>query len=450
LFTAAGAVGAAIAGAEEKPPNVILIFADDLGYGDLGCYGSRIPTPNLDRMAQEGMRFTHFYSASPVCSPSRAALLTGRYPIRTGVTRVLMPSDTFGLNPSEVTIARMLKQRGYRTMCIGKWHLGSQPEFAPTNHGFDEYYGLPYSNDMRPLPLLRNNQIVEEVRDQATLTAKYTQQAAGFIERAKDQPFFLYLAHSMPHIPLAASEAFRDKSGLGPYGDAVMEMDWSVGQIVETLKLHGLDESTLVLFTSDNGPWYQGSAGALRGRKGSTYEGGIREPFIARMPGRIPAGTVCGGVASTIDILPTLAAVSGARLDVEPDGEDIWPLLTGEHMHLDRDVLLHFDGVQVQSAHWGPWKLHLSRYNSMPWTPDPPGGRRNLPLPRPELYDVVEDPGESYDLASQKADVVAGIRAKVEGLLLSLPDPVRAAWRETMQMRVQDTPAGALPREETY
>jgi arylsulfatase len=396
-------------------------------------------------MALEGMRFTDYYSASPVCSPSRASLLTGKYPTRAGVTRVLLPHDKNGLLPSELTISRMLKDRGYETMCVGKWHLGAQPENLPAAHGFDHFYGLPYSNDMLPLPIMRDSQPVEEVKDQSSLTIRYTEQAVNFIASAKDRPFFLYLSHSMPHIPLSCSSRFRNKSGRGQYGDAVMEMDWSIGQVLAAVRDNGIDENTIVFFTSDNGPWYQGSAGRLRGRKGSTYDGGVREPFIARMPGTIPAGSTCFGLTSAMDLLPTLARLCGATVTAKVDGVDIWPMLSGQVPYVDRDVLLFYDDIHVQCARWGPWKVHFSRYNTFAWTPDPPGGRLNLPLRRPELYDVSSDLAESCDMASERPEVVAFIRERVESQLLGQPDIVRAAWRDTLARRVWDTPAGALP-----
>ena len=290
LQLSAGAAAAGLAAAPPRPPNIVMIYVDDLGYGDLGCYGSNIRTPNLDRMAAEGVRFTQFYSANPVCSPARAALLTGRYPTRTGVPNVIMAPDKTGLSPSETTLAALLKPQGYKTMCIGKWHLGHQPQYLPTNRGFDEYYGIPYSNDMTPRPLMHNTEVLEEPAVLETLTPRYTQQALQFVERSKDSPFFLYMPHTFPHIPLAASPRFRGKSPLGLYGDVVEELDWSVGEVLAKLKQTGLDNQTLVMFSSDNGPWYQGSPGQLRGRKGSTYEGGVREPFLARFPGRIPRG----------------------------------------------------------------------------------------------------------------------------------------------------------------
>ena len=452
LRTAAGAFisSAVTRGQSSKPLNIIVILADDLGYGDVGCFGSSIPTPNIDRMAQEGVRLTRFYSASPVCSPSRAALLTGRYPVRTGVVNVLMPSEKKGLSPTERTIPRVLKERGYRTAAIGKWHLGSQKGFLPCDHGFDEFYGVPYSNDMNPLPMLANSDVVDPDSPLPNLTGRFTRQAVDFIRRQGDNPFFLYLAHTAPHIPLTPSDEFLGKSGQGMYGDVVMEMDWSVGQVLETLAAKGLNENTLVIFTSDNGPWYQGSAGKLQGRKGSTYEGGVREPFIARLPGTIPAGSVAEGIGSMMDLLPTFARLAGVGIGASVDGVDIWPMLTGQAMYIERDPLLFFDVWNLQCVRWGPWKLHLSRYNSFAWTVDPPGGRVNLPLAHPELYNVDEDATESYDRASSKPETVTILKKRVDDLLMSFPDQVRVAWRDTMTHKVQETPAGSLPSEEGH
>jgi len=433
--------------ARGKTPNIIIIYCDDLGYGDLGCYGSSISTPNVDRLAAEGMRFTQFYSANPVCSPSRAALLTGRYPTRVGVPRVLFPTDKTGLPDDETTIAHMLKAQGYKTLCVGKWHLGHLPPFLPTSRGFDEYFGIPYSNDMTPRPLMHNLDVLEEPAVLETLTPRYTDQALKFIERSKGSPFFLYMAHTYPHIPLAASDRFRGKSAQGLYGDVVEEIDWSVGRILEALKTHGLDQDTLVVFSSDNGPWYQGSPGKLRGRKGSTYEGGVREPFIARFPGHIPPGTVCRGVAGTIDILPTIARLCDATLPGKPlDGIDIGPLLSGRSASLDREALLYFDGWNVQCARWGRWKLHFMRYNSPPYVPAPPDGRMNLPLPVPELYDLDADPDESYDVAPENPKIVAEIRGHVERLLEGFAEEVRKAYRETKALEVAPSNVGQVPR----
>jgi arylsulfatase A-like enzyme len=435
--------------ADRSKPNIIVILADDLGFGDLGCYGSSIPTPNLNRMAKEGARLTRFYSASPVCSPSRAALLTGRYPVRTGIVSVLMADSKTGLSPSEATIPSVLKNSGYRTSCFGKWHLGKDAEFAPNRHGFDEYYGVPYSNDMSPLPIMKNGTVVLDSCDQDSLTERFTDQAVDFIGRSTDAPFFMYLAYTAPHIPLAPAARFKGKSGHGIYGDIVMELDWSVGRVLEAVNSNGLDDNTLIIFTSDNGPWYQGSAGNLQGRKGSTYEGGVREPFIARMPGRIPAGIVCQGLSSAMDLLPTIAGLCGASLPVKVDGVDIFPTLTGDKPYAERDILLFFDGWQLQCARWGPWKLHFARYNSFAWTADPAGGRFNLPLRNPELYNVDEDPGESYDMTPEKPQVVANIKSLVEEMLLNFPDRVRTAWRDTVSQTTEETPVGALPQRKS-
>jgi arylsulfatase len=443
----AGSAAAALVRAQPRPPNIVFIYCDDLGYGDIGVYGSRIRTPNLDRMAAEGVRFTQFYSANPVCSPSRAALLTGRYPTRTGVPNVLFPTDAKGLDLNETTIAQMLKGSGYRTMCIGKWHLGHHPEYLPTARGFDEYFGIPYSNDMTPRPLLHNTGQLEEPANLETLTPRYTEQAVQFLERSPGAPFFLYMPHTFPHIPLAASPRFRGKSSLGLYGDVIEELDWSVGEVFSTLRRIGADNNTLVMFSSDNGPWYQGSAGALRGRKGSTYEGGVREPFLARFPGKIPKGTVCQGVAGTIDILPTIAKLTGAKLPGLPlDGIDIWPLLSGTRPSIDREALLYFDDWNLQCARWGKWKLHFARYNTFAYSPAPQGGRVNLPLRPPELYDVEADPMESYDVAPGNPTVVREIQSRVDRLLATFPDEVQKAWTATQSRKTTVTPTGSLPK----
>ena len=427
-------------------PNIVFIYADDLGYGDLGCYGSQIRTPNLDRMAAGGVRFTQFYSANPVCSPSRAALLTGRYPTRAGVPRVLFPADTAGLSLSETTMAQMLKGAGYQTMCIGKWHLGHTPQYLPTARGFDEYLGIPYSNDMTPRPLMHNTERIEETATLETLTPRYTEQAVKFLERSQSGPFFLYMPHTFPHIPLAASPRFKGKSPLGLYGDVVEELDWSVGEVLNALSRTRAAANTLVMFSSDNGPWYQGSPGGLRGRKGSTYEGGVREPFLAYFPGKIPKDQVCRGVAGTIDILPTVAKLTGAPLPKAPlDGVDIWPLLTGQARSLKREALLYFDDWNLQCARWEKWKLHFARYNSMAYNPAPRVGRVNLPLNPPELYDLDKDPEESYNVAEENPGVVKEIQARVERLLGNFPEEVRQAWRETRARETGKTNSGALP-----
>jgi arylsulfatase A len=450
LGAGAGAVLGAARGRGESstPSNVVMIFADDLGYGDLGCYGSGIPTPHLDGMARKGAQFGHFYSASAVCSPSRAALLTGRYPVRVNVPRVLSAGEPGGLAKDETTMAQMLKDSGYATSCVGKWHLGTDPGYMPTSRGFDEFYGMPYSHDMWPRPLMHNDEIIECPADISTLTQRYTQQAASFIQRsvASSKPFFLYLAHSAPHLPLAASPGFRYKSGQGLYGDVVGELDWSVGAVLQTLKELGVDGTTLVMFSSDNGPWYQGSSGPFRGRKGSTYEGGVRMPFLARMPGRIPAGLRSNALSSAMDILPTVAGLTGATLPPRPlDGVDLWPVLSGQADSVERDVLLYFDDVNLQCARMGDWKAHLARYNTPPYSPAPACGRQNLALPSPELYDLAADPGENYDRAEGNSTVLADIKARVNRLLGGFPAVVWNAWNDTQGRKVQDAPTDGLP-----
>ncbi|MCA9006476.1 MAG: sulfatase, partial [Planctomycetaceae bacterium] len=331
-------------------PNFVIIFTDDQGYQDVGVFGSpNIKTPNLDQMAKEGVRFTDFYAAQAVCSASRVALLTGCYPNRVGIRGALGPHSKIGINAEETTIAEVVKPQGYATAIYGKWHLGDNPKFLPTRHGFDEYFGLPYSNDMWPfhptagnrfpdLPLIENETVINPKvtgKEQAQLTTWYTEHAVSFINKNHDRPFFLYVPHSMPHVPLFVSDKFKGKSEQGLYGDVIMEIDWSVGEILRTLKENGLDDQTLVIFTSDNGPWlsygdHAGAVGVLREGKGTMWDGGCREPFIARWPGRIPAGAVCREVAGTIDILPTLAELTGGKLpDHAIDGKSIWPLLSG-------------------------------------------------------------------------------------------------------------------------
>ena len=447
LASLAGSFAASLAPAQARRPNVVLILADDLGYGDVGVYGSAIPTPNLDSMAADGLRFTDFYSASPVCSPSRAALLTGRYSTRVNVPLVVGPGEP-GLPATEVTIAQMLRTAGYREpACIGKWHLGSTATSLPTARGFDEYFGITCSADMWPRPLLRNTEVIEETAQLPTLTQRFTQEAVDFIGRAKDQPFFLYLAHTAPHLPLVASAEFAGKSDLGAYGDVVRELDAGVGRVLEALRQHKLDSNTLVVFTSDNGPWWQGSPGRFRGRKGETYEGGMRVPFIARYPGAVPTGSVTSAMATGLDLLPTLASLCGAPLPANPiDGVDIWPLLTGAREDVERDAFLYFDSVYLQCARMGRWKLHVSRYNTEAWSPAPAQGRRNLPLARPELYDLARDPQESYDCAAANPQVVAQIRQRIDRLISTFPEGIVDAWRNTMRTRVLDeSPADGLP-----
>lgn len=432
-----------------RPPNIIIIYADDLGYGDLSCYGSRaIKTPNLDRMAREGIRLTSFYSVAPVCTPSRAGLLTGRYPARMGVEQmqlrnVLFPKDTTGLPQSETTIARALKERGYQTSCVGKWHLGHVAPHRPLDHGFDSYFGIPYSNDMKPTPLMRNAEIIEEPAKQETLTKRYTEEAVRFIDQWKERLFFLYLAHTMPHIPLFASTGFRGKSAGGLYGDTVEELDWSVGQVLAALKRHNLDRDTLIIFSSDNGPWYQGSPGSLRGRKGTTYDGGVRVPGIMRWTGNVPAGIVSDEPASTIDLFPTALAIAAAGENNaaataavaarQPlDGRDIMPLLRNRTKQSPHDLLLFFDGIYLQTARAGRWKIHVAQWNIPRYTAAS-AQQRNIRLPKSQLFDMTADVAEGYDVAAEHLDVVRDIERRITTALRTFPEEIQQANADLLE-----------------
>jgi arylsulfatase A-like enzyme len=419
---------------QDRPPNVVIIFTDDQGYADIGAFGAQgFETPNLDRMADEGRTFTDFYAAQAVCSASRAALLTGCYPNRIGIQGALGPNAKIGINEDEMTIAELLKPLGYATAIYGKWHLGDAPKFLPTRHGFDDYFGLPYSNDMwpnhptnpdayPPLPLIDGEEVVELMPDQRNLTTWYTEHAVEFIDEHTDQPFFLYVPHSMPHVPLFVSDKFKGKSEQGMYGDVIMEIDWSVGQILDAIRRNDLDEHTLVVFTSDNGPWlsygdHAGSAGPLREGKGTTFDGGQREPTLMRWPGRIPAGTSCAEPAMTIDLLPTIAALTGASLPDHPiDGLDISDLVLGEPgAESPHDALYFYWGRELQAVRSGPWKLHFPHaYRSL----EGEGGTGGRPSPYVQretdlaLFNLRDDIGESLDVKADHPEVVT----RLEGL----------------------------------
>jgi arylsulfatase len=404
-------------------PNVIIIVTDDQGYADVGSFGAQgFTTPNLDRLAGEGIRFTSFYSAAPICSPSRAALMTGSYPVRVGVTDVLFPDSPIGLNPQEVTIAELLASSGYTTAAVGKWHLGDDKTLLPTRQGFDEYFGLPYSNDMYPLPLLDNEEAIEFSPDLSQLTKRYTERARDFITRNRQRPFFLYLAHTMPHLPLAVSDDFEGRSEQGLYGDVIMEIDWSIGQILETLDALGIADDTLVAFTSDNGPWLLfgnqgGSAGPLREGKATTFEGGQRVPGIMRWPGRIERGAVSNEVVTAMDLLPTLAAITGAALPPWTiDGRNILPILDGLPATAgtsDAAYFYFYLGAELQAVRGGRWKLHLPHGYQTIVQPGVDGNAgqseaRDIPL---SLFDLDADPGETTNLAAQYPDVVSRLMA---------------------------------------
>lgn len=445
-------VGSSLLPAAEKP-NVVVIFMDDMGYADVGSFGAQgYETPNIDRLAQEGRKFTNFHVAQPVCSASRAALLTGCYPNRIGLPGALNPDAKHGLHGDEMTLAEVVKQKGYATAAVGKWHLGHLPPFLPTRHGFDEFYGLPYSNDMwpfhpkakpgkyPPLPMYENERIVDaEVtpEEQTRLTTDYTARAVNFIERSKDQPFFLYLAHSMTHVPLFVSEKFAGKSGKGLYADVMMEVDWSVGQVLETLEKNGLAENTWVIFTSDNGPWlsygdHAGSAGLLREGKGTVWEGGTRVTGLMRWPGKIPAGSTCDTMLMTIDLLPTVAAVIGAELPTHAiDGKNVWPLIAGEagakNPHDFYAYYYQQNHLQAIASGDGRWKLLLPHaYRSVgdqtPATGGKPVKYQQKNLKKPGLYDLYTDISESKNLADDHPEEVARLQVYASQIRVELGD----------------------------
>ena len=448
------AAGSAVA-SDVEHPNIVVLFADDLGYGDLGCFGHpKFKTPRLDRMAEEGARLTNFYVPMPFCAPSRGSILTGRYPFRHGVVRNPCPDagiNDVGLALSEITIAEALRTAGYATCCIGKWHLGHVPGFFPREQGFDEYLGILYSNDMRPVELIDGETRVEYPVVQATLTKRYTERAIRFMTANRDRPFFLYLPHAMPHKPLAASEAFYKKSGAGLYGDVIAELDWSVGTILDTLKELNLEKRTLVIFTSDNGPWFGGYSGGLRGMKGQQWEGGIRVPMIARWPGVIPPGQTISETAGSVDVFPTALALAGTPLpqDRTIDGRDIMPMLTRKTPS-PHEILIAQSGPKVTTVVSGRWKLHVkapspwprNRLNSADWVdPRGPDGttiiapkEQATPLDIPDpgtedgcpgadmiLFDLQEDPSEQTNVADQHPDVIERLMKLYRELLTDAP-----------------------------
>jgi len=444
------AAGAAVLGAHARTtdaarndkPNVIIIYADDQGYGDLSCYGAqRLKTPHIDALAAEGMRFTDFYVTAPVCSPTRTSLMTACYPKRVGMHRhVLFPNSTRGMNPSEVTIAELLKKQGYATACVGKWHLGYQKQFLPTRQGFDSYFGIPFSNDMwlpanmtfakdvrldegldleklkagerrrSTVPLMRNEQVIDYPVDQSTLTERYTEEAVAFLTANKDRPFFLYLPHTMPHYPLHVSARFKGKSEGGLFGDVIECIDWSCGRIVETLRRLGLEKKTIVVYTSDNGP-AAGSAGPLRGKKGSTWEGGMREPCIMWGPGRIPAGTVCSELATIMDLLPTFAGLAGAKVpdDRVIDGRDIWPLMSGRAGAKSPHSAFFYYSAQgnIEAVRQGDWKYRMGTGRPR----RKKGDTKPPPQPKAELYNLAEDIGEQTNLIEKHPDIAQRLAA---------------------------------------
>ena len=440
---------------DTNPPNVVVIFMDDMAYADIGPFGAKnFPTPHLDRMAKEGRKFTDFYVTQAVCSASRAGLLTGCYNVRVGILGALGPKSTHGINSKEITLAELCKQRGYATACFGKWHLGHHKEFLPLQHGFDEYFGIPYSNDMWPyhpgvrhlpmaerlkkwphLPLIEGNQVINPKvtsKDQEQITTQLTERSVRFIEKNKDKPFFLYVPHPMVHVPLYVSDKFKGKSKAGLFGDVMMEVDWSVGQILETLRKHKLDKNTLVIFTSDNGPWlsygdHAGSAGPLREGKGTMFDGGCRESALMWWPGTIPAGSECTTPAMTIDLLPTVAELIGARLPKHPiDGKSIVHLLKGTSDTSPHEAYYFYYGRQLQAIRMGKWKLHFPHgYRTMAGRP---GGTDGIPTRYSQakiglaLFDMEKDIGETTDVKAKHPDIVKQLQALGEKMRNELGD----------------------------
>ncbi|MBD0779623.1 sulfatase [Maribacter sp. ANRC-HE7] len=439
-----------------EKPNVVVIFIDDEGYGDVGSYGATgFETPNLDQMASKGMRFTNFYAAQPVCSASRAGLLTGCYPNRIGFSGALFPNDSIGLNTQEYTMAEMFKNQGYATACFGKWHLGRPKEFLPLQHGFDEFVGLPYSNDMWPnsnvtgerldhngwnypdLPLIVGNEVaglITSLEDQDKLTTLYTEKAVDFINRNAAHPFFLYVPHSMGHIPLGVSKKFRGKSEQGLYGDVMMEIDWSVGEISKALEKNNVADNTIFIFTTDNGPWLNygnqaGSSGGLREGKSTSWEGGQRVPFIIRWPGKTPEGTVCNQLACAVDLLPTFASITNGSLSTNKiDGVDITSLWKGDFKATPRETILYYYGKNnLNGVRKGNWKLVLPHtygsYNAKPGNDGHGGKRITTIVEEPELYNMMRDPGERFNVigsypekAQELMEVVGQSRAELGDL----------------------------------
>lgn len=432
----------------KTPPNIVLIFTDDQGYQDVGVFGSKnITTPNLDQMAADGVRLTSYYSAQAVCSASRAGILTGCYPNRIGIHGALGPGNNHGINASETTLAEMLKAIGYKTAIYGKWHLGHHPKFLPTRHGFDEWFGIPYSNDMWPyhpqqgtifnfpaLPLFENETVIDTLTEQSQLTTQITERSVDFINRNAENPFFLYVPHPQPHVPLFVSDKFKGKSDRGLYGDVIMEIDWSVGQILNALKKNGLEENTIVIFTSDNGPWlsygnHAGSAHPLREGKGTAWEGGQREPFIIKYPNGLEGGKALDTPIMAIDILPTIAEITNAELPKKTiDGKSVWEVLTGKTKESPQDAYFFYYRVnELFGVRYRKWKLYFPhRYRTMggqePGKDGLPGDYRMVDMEALELYDLENDISETTNVAAKNPDVVEKIKLLANDMRSRLGD----------------------------
>ncbi|MBT33867.1 MAG: arylsulfatase [Thalassobius sp.] len=447
IFVLAGCAHETAIKEQNEKPNVVIIFADDLGYGDLGVYGHpTIRTPHLDKLATEGQKWTNFYASSSICTPSRTGLLTGRLPIRSGMCSnergVLFPDSKGGIPEYEILISELLKEQGYKTACVGKWHLGHLPQYLPTSNGFDSYYGIPYSNDMDRIdgagfnetgphpevkyfnvPLMKDEEIIERPANQHTIVSRYTDESIKFIKENKDEPFFLYLAHSLPHVPLFASEKFEGTSKRGLYGDVVEEIDWSVGQIISALKENGLDKNTLVVFTSDNGPWLHfneagGSAGLLREGKGTSYEGGMREPGIFWWPEKVKPGVI-SDVGSTLDLFPTICKITGMDVPTDRiyDGVDISPVLF-EEKATQRDEIFYYDNEELFAIRKGKWKIHYATRENA-YSKQVKIVKHDPPL----LYNLEVDPSEKYNLAADNAEIIEKL-SHIKDAHLSSVEPV--------------------------
>lgn len=435
-------------GKQEVPPNIILIFTDDQGYQDVGVFGSpNIETPNLDQMAKDGLKLSSFYAAQPICSASRAGILTGCYPNRIGIHNALGPGSPTGINSAEMTLAEMLKEIGYRTAIFGKWHLGDSPQFLPTKHGFDEFFGIPYSNDMwpyhpqqgtvfnfGPLPLYENETVLDTITEQSQLTTEITERSVDFINKNKNDPFFLYVPHPQPHVPLFVSNKFKGKSKRGLYGDVIMEIDWSVGEILAALKENGIEDNTVVIFTSDNGPWlaygnHAGSALPFREGKGTAWEGAQREPFIMRYPNKITPGKTLDVPVMAIDILPTIAEITDARLpNLTIDGKSAWSLFSGKSDESPQKAYFFYYRVnELMGVRYGKWKMYFPHtYRTMdgqkPGMDGLPGEYKMIDMDEIELYDVTTDISETNNVASDYPEVVDKIKVLANNMRHELGD----------------------------
>jgi arylsulfatase len=444
---------------KQQKPNVILMICDDLGYGDPHCYGSNLPTPNLDGIAEHGQRYVHYNSAHPICSASRAALLTGRYGLRMDTTGAFGPQSKTGTSLDETLLSNLFKNTGYKTHAIGKWHLGNSGAYLPTERGFDSFFGVPYSIDMNPLPLLRDETVLEENTDRTMLTPRYTENAVKYIEETAGEPFFLYYAFSYPHDPPMGSPRFRDKTGFGNQGDCIAEIDWSVGEVLRALERKGITQETLVIFTSDHGPWYQGSPGLLRGRKASSFEGGTRVPFLVKWPGTLEAGKVREEWISQLDVVPTLAAICGLPMPEKPlDGVNVESVFFGHGTKPERKPLLYFcamgnGGLDLHCIRKDQWKLRVAQgtEGEIYINDRTTGARSSVWLQVPELYNVALDMAESYDVAHLHPEIVQELLASLEEQMPGFPENVVAEFT-ALKQRVGDwsTPTGASPRPNPY